>query len=68
MKNLALVDLKREHARKLRDDMLATKKKDGSPPSPSSVKRELNLVKAMVTFTIKEHVLQGKASNPFDRL
>ncbi len=68
LRKLALVDLKREHGRKLRDDMLATKKKNGSPLSPSSVKRELNLVKAMVTFAIKEHDLQGKASNPFDKL
>ncbi|WP_344847164.1 tyrosine-type recombinase/integrase [Celeribacter arenosi] len=65
---LALVDLKREHARKLRDDMLATKKNDGSPLSPSSVKRELNMVRAMVSLAIKEHDLQGQAHNPFEGL
>jgi integrase len=68
LKKLPLVNLKREHARKLRDDMLSTKKSDGSPLSPSSVKRELNMVRAMVSLAIKEHDLQGQAHNPFEGL
>jgi integrase len=68
LKKLDLVNLKREHARKLRDDMLATKKNDGSPLSPSSVKRELNMVRAMVSLAIKEHDLQRQAHNPFEGL
>jgi len=60
-----LVDLKREHARKLRDDMLSTAKSDGSLLSPASVRREMNMVRAMVSTAIKEFDLHGKASNPF---
>jgi len=62
---LPLVDLKREHARKLRDDMLNTTKADGSLLAPSSVRRELNTIKAMVSTAIKEFDLQGRATNPF---
>ncbi|WP_143514523.1 hypothetical protein [Primorskyibacter flagellatus] len=65
---LVLVDLKREHARKLRDDMLAAKKKDGSPLSSSSVRRELDMIRAIVSIAITEHDLHGKAHNPFDGL
>ncbi|WP_375699300.1 tyrosine-type recombinase/integrase [Pseudophaeobacter sp. TrK17] len=68
LNKIALVDLKREHARKLRDEMLATKKKDGTFLSPSSVRRELDMVRAMVSVAITEHDLQGKAHNPFDGL
>ncbi|MEM6960160.1 MAG: tyrosine-type recombinase/integrase [Myxococcota bacterium] len=68
LKKLALVDLKREHARKLRDDMLAAKKRDGSNLSPASVRRELDMIRAMVSIAITEHDLQGKAHNPFDGL
>lgn len=68
LNKLALVDLKREHARKLRDDMLAAKKRDGSSLSPSSVRRELDMIRAMVSIAITEHDLQGKAHNPFDGL
>ena len=57
LNKIALVDLKREHARNLRDDMLATKKRDGSPLSPSSVRRELDMVRAMVSIAITEHDL-----------
>ncbi|UWP91405.1 tyrosine-type recombinase/integrase [Aliiroseovarius crassostreae] len=65
---LALVDLKREHARELRDSMLATKKRDGSLLSPSSVRRELDMIRAMVSLAITEYDLQGKAYNPFEGL
>ncbi|PRY78340.1 hypothetical protein CLV80_104309 [Yoonia maritima] len=68
LNKIALVDLKREQARKLRDDMLAAKKKDGSPLSTATVRRELDMVRAMVSIAIREHDLQGKAHNPFDGL
>lgn len=68
LNKLVLVDLKREHARKLRDDMLSAKKRDGSPLSPSSVRRELDMIRAMVSIAITEHDLQGKANNPFEGL
>ena len=68
LNKLALVDLKREHGRKLRDSMLAAKKSDGSPLSPSSVRRELDMVRAMVSIGITEFDLSAKVSNPFDGL
>jgi integrase len=68
LNKLALVDLKREHARKLRDDMLSTKKKDGSALSRATVIRELDMIRAMITTAIAEHDLKGKAHNPFDGL
>ena len=64
LNKIALVDLKREHARNLRDDMLATKKRDGSPLSPSSVRRELDMVRAMVSIAITEHDPKGRLTTP----
>ena len=68
LNKLALVELKRKHARKLRDDMLVAKKRDGTKPSPSSVRRELDMVRGMVSIAITEHDLQGNPHNPFDGL
>lgn len=65
---LPLVDFKREHGRKLRDFMLAQRKSDGSLLSPLSVRRELDMVRAMVSLAIVEFDLKGKAHNPFDGL
>lgn len=68
LKDFPLADLKREHARSLRDAMLAATKKDGQPLSVSSVKRELNMVSAMVGHGIREFDLSDKLSNPFEKL
>lgn len=65
LNKLALVELKREHARKL---MLVAKKRDGTKPSPSSVRRELDMVRGMVSIAITERDLQGNPHNPFDGL
>ncbi|NDW45695.1 tyrosine-type recombinase/integrase [Ruegeria sp. PrR005] len=65
---LPLVEFKREHGRKLRDFMLAQRKSDGSLLSPLSVRRELDMVRAMVSLAIVEFDLKGKAHNPFDGL
>jgi integrase len=68
LNKLALVDLTREHARKLRDDMQATKKKDGTPLAPSTIRRELDMIRAIVSVGITEYDLQGKAYNRFEGL
>ncbi|WP_146204887.1 tyrosine-type recombinase/integrase [Jannaschia seohaensis] len=68
LEDLALIDLRREHARKLRDAMLATPKADGSLRLPSSVARELTMVRTMIAVAITEFDLQGKVSNPFENL
>lgn len=68
LKNFPLVELRREHARSLRDAMLSTTKKNGEPLSVASVKRELNMVTAMVGLGIREFDLSDKLSNPFERL
>lgn len=62
---LPLVDLTRDQARELRDAMLSTRKTDGSKLSPASVRRELDMIKAMVSLGIKEYGLQREADNPF---
>lgn len=66
---LALVDLKREDARKLRDAMLSTNKLGSKDSlSKATVRRELDMIRAMVSVGIKEHDLAGIARNPFDDL
>ncbi|MFO7770210.1 MAG: hypothetical protein R6V38_02460 [Roseovarius gahaiensis] len=68
LRKLALVDLKRAHGRKLRDFMLAQRKADGSLLSPLSVRRELDMVRAIVSLAIVEFDLRAKAQNPFEGL
>ena len=65
---VALVDLRREDARKVRDFMLASSKKGGGQLSPASVRRELNQIKAVVNYALREFDLIGKAVNPFEKL
>ena len=66
---LALADLKREHARKLRDAMLHTAKQGSTEKlSKATVRRELDMIRAMVAVGIKEHDLRGVVTNPFDDL
>ncbi len=62
---LPLVDLTRDQARVLRDAMLSTRKADGSKLAPASVRRELDMIKAIVTLGIKEFGLQREVVNPF---
>ncbi|MGR3621043.1 site-specific integrase [Pseudophaeobacter sp.] len=68
LNDFPLVDLKREHARSLRDAMLSATKKNGEPLSVASVKRELNMVTAMVGLGIREFDLSDRLSNPFEKL
>ncbi|PTV95324.1 phage integrase family protein [Rhodobacter aestuarii] len=63
-----LEDLKREDARKVRDHMLASPKQGGGTLSAASVRRELNILSAIVSYGIKEFDLRGKVSNPFEGL
>ncbi|WP_210877333.1 hypothetical protein [Roseovarius autotrophicus] len=65
---LALEDLKREHAKKVRDDLLKAPKTGGGTLSIGSVQREINSIKAMISVGIREHDLKGKAFNPFSEL
>ncbi|SHL09258.1 hypothetical protein SAMN05444414_1051, partial [Roseovarius marisflavi] len=65
LSKLPLVDLKREHARKLRDFLLKETKADGSLLAAGSLRRERNTLVSMVTLAIEEFDLEGKASNPF---
>jgi integrase len=64
-----LVALEREHARKVRDLMLKTEKKGGGGlVAPASVKRDIALIKAVISHGILELGLSGKAHNPFEKL
>lgn len=60
--------LKREDARKVRDHMLSREKKGGGTMSPTSVRRELNTLSAVVNLALREFDLRGKAVNPFEGL
>jgi integrase len=62
---LPLVDLTRDQARALRDAMMSTRKADGTKLATASVRRELDMIKAIVTLGINEFGLQRDAVNPF---
>ncbi|WP_319826481.1 hypothetical protein [Thalassovita sp.] len=67
--SLPLTELTREHARKVRDDLLVTPKSSGEGVlSPASVGREINSIKALITVGITEYDLRGQAFNPFEKL
>ncbi|KRS13689.1 hypothetical protein XM53_03635 [Roseovarius atlanticus] len=64
----ALNSLTREHARKVRDHMLSREKLGGeSRISPSSVKRELGLLRTVISYGSTELGLLDLV-NPFERL
>ncbi len=67
---LSLVDLKREHGRKLRDHMLSVPAngKGGKLLAPSSVRRGVDMVSAMTKLAITEFDLTGQVVNPFEGL
>jgi hypothetical protein len=66
---VALVDLTRADARKVLAFMKSADKKSGEGKlSLESVQRELNQVKAVVSYAIREFDLVGKAVNPFEKL
>lgn len=67
-KDPALSSLKREDARTVRDHMLSQVKSNGEVKKPSSVKRELSIIKAALNHAIKEMDLVGKAVNHFNDL
>lgn len=64
----SLNSLTREDARKVRDHMISRVKSNGEKLSLSSVKREMNTLKAVVNFGIKEFDLPETTRNPFNRL
>jgi integrase len=69
LNGLPLASLSREHARKVRDDLLSAPKNNGKGVlSPASVAREINSIKAMITVGITEFDLRGQAFNPFEKL
>lgn len=62
--DLPIGELKREHARSVRDHMLSVEKYGGGKRSAATVKRMLNVVKAVVSFGLLEFDL-GDRTNPF---
>lgn len=52
----------------MRDHMLSQVKSNGEPKKPSSVKRELSIIKATMNHAITEMDLGGKVVNPFNDL
>ncbi|NDR56160.1 site-specific integrase [Aliiruegeria sabulilitoris] len=63
-----LEDLKRRHAREVRDYLLAAPSRNGGTLAPSSVRRELNSITALFNVGINELELKGKVENPFSDL
>jgi integrase len=64
-----LTELRREDARKVVAFMLDSEKLGGGKLSPSSVKREINQIKAVVSYALREFdLLREGAVNPFDKI
>lgn len=65
----ALSDITREHARKVRDHMLAREKQggDGEKVSPASVKKELGMLRRVIGYGSRELGLRDY-DNPFQGL
>lgn len=63
-----LTDLKRADAKAVRDFMLAKPKQNGEAKRASSVKREMNIIKAVLNHAIREMDLTNEATNPFNGL
>lgn len=69
LNKFALVSLKREHGRKMRDYLLHEyRQANGKALSVDSVSRELSIMSAMVSLGIRELDLEGSAINPFTKL
>lgn len=66
---ITLASLRREDARKVRDHLLSMDRKGGNGEklSKGSVQRDINRIKAVVSFGIREFDLH-EVKNPFDRL
>lgn len=60
--------LTRDDGRIVRDFMLALTRPDGKAKKPSSIKREINQLKAIINFAIEEFELTGRAINPFTKI
>lgn len=67
-RNPIVSTLTREDARRVRDKMLSRLKSNGERISSASVARELNDIKAVVSFAKKEMSLPGNFQNPFNDL
>lgn len=67
--DIPLPQLRREHARQLRDRLKGQKRSkspDAKPIKVSAVKRNLGIAKAVINFAIREYDLD--INNPFERL
>ncbi|WP_417240881.1 tyrosine-type recombinase/integrase [Celeribacter halophilus] len=65
---IALVDLRRHHGRELLEHLQSSKTSTGKPLSPRTIRRELDLVRALVEFALVEFDLVGVVANPFRKL
>lgn len=65
---LPIANLRRQHGRKLLDQLLASKTSTGNRLSAETIKRELNAVRAIVELALVEFDLVGTVANPFRKL
>lgn len=68
LSGIAMADLKREHGRALRDHLLKQNTSTGKLLSLGTIRRELDMVKAIVELALLEFDLQGTVANPFRNL
>lgn len=65
---LLMVDLRRKHGRKLLEYLQSLTTNTGKPLSPATIRRELDMVRAIVERALLEFDLDKTVGNPFRKL
>ncbi|QIE45325.1 tyrosine-type recombinase/integrase [Pseudohalocynthiibacter aestuariivivens] len=68
LSKLPMADLRRQHGRKLLDHLQSSKTSTGRPLSVGTIRRELDLVRALTEFALVEFDLINEVNNPFRKL
>ncbi|WP_375699786.1 tyrosine-type recombinase/integrase [Pseudophaeobacter sp. TrK17] len=68
LSKLPIADLRRQHGRKLLDHLQSSTTSTGNPLSSGTVRRELDLVRALTELALVEFDLVGAVANPFRKL
>ena len=65
---MELSALRNRHGIEVRDHYLALRKQTGAHLALTSIKREMNIIKAVVNFAIRGFDLEASAKNPFEKM
>lgn len=68
LSKLPIADLRRQHGRKLLDHLQSSKTSTGNHLSAETIRRELDLVRALTELALVEFDLVGTVANPFRKL